>query len=65
MVTRWMLRRFWSPVGAGINDRIEVQFMVNHLFGDADGQRAARRIDRCVDRLPGLAGLDLAARATH
>ncbi len=52
-VTRWMLQRFWSPVGAGINDRIEVRFVANHLFCDADGQHAVRRIDRCIDRLPG------------
>jgi len=63
-VTRWALRRFWTPVGAGIKDAGEVRFMAQHLFGDDDGRRAVRRIDRCVDRLPGLAGLHLAERST-
>jgi hypothetical protein len=63
-VTRWALERFWTPVGAGIKDGVEVRFMARHLFGDEAGRQAARRIDRCVDRLPGLAGLRLAERAT-
>ena len=44
-------------------DRSEVTFLVNHLFGDADGRVAAQRIDRAVDRLPGLEGLHLAEAA--
>ena len=63
-VTRWALQRFWTPVGAGIKEPSEVRFMADHLFGDADGLRAVRRIDRCVDRLPGLSGLHLAERNT-
>jgi len=62
-VTRWALKQFWTPVGAGIKDRVEVRFMARHLFGDPDGRKAAQRIDRCVDRLPGLAGLHLAERS--
>jgi hypothetical protein len=58
-VTRWALRRFWTPVGAGINERDDVQFMADYLFSGPDGQKAASRIDRCVDRLPGLDGLGL------
>jgi hypothetical protein len=37
--------------------------MVDYLFGDADGAASAERIDRNIDRLPGLAGLSLAERA--
>jgi len=62
-VTRWSLRRFWTPVGAGINRREDVRFMAEYLFSDPDGQKAARRIDRCIDRLPGLSGLGLVARS--
>jgi len=61
-VTRWALERFWTPVGAGIKDPTEVRFMARHLFGDEDGRKAAQRIDRCIDRLPGLAGMHLAER---
>jgi hypothetical protein len=52
-------------VGAGINDPDDVRFMAHYLFGDSDGQKAAGRIDRCIDRLPGLSGLGLVARSAH
>jgi hypothetical protein len=64
-ITRWALRRFWTPVGAGIHDREDVRFVARYLFGDADGQKAASRIDRCIDRLPGLSGLGLVARSAY
>jgi hypothetical protein len=63
-ITRWALRQFWTPVGAGIKDKAEVRFMVGHLFGGDDGLKAAQRIDRCIDRLPGLAGMHLAERSS-
>jgi hypothetical protein len=37
----------------------EVQFMVGHLFSGPEGEVAIDRIDRRVDRLPGLGGLSL------
>jgi hypothetical protein len=45
-LTRFALRRFWTPVGSGV-------------MGGEEGLAAARRIDRRVDRLAGLAGLSL------
>jgi hypothetical protein len=62
-VTRWALQRFWTPVGAGISDPDEVRFLATHLFGDDEGRKAVQRIDRCIDRLPGLDGLHLAERS--
>jgi hypothetical protein len=62
-VTRFALRRCWAPVGTGVRPPDEVSFMVRYLFGDDDGATAAERIDRNVDRLPGLAGLSLAEKA--
>jgi hypothetical protein len=62
-LTRVALRRYWAPVGAGVMDSAEVRFLVNHLFGDTDGRAGAQRIDRAVDRLPGLEGLHLVQRA--
>jgi hypothetical protein len=41
----------------------EVSFLISHLFGDEDGAKAAQRIDRQVDRLPGLEGLHLVETA--
>ena len=52
-VTRWALRRFWAPVGSGVVEDEEVDFLRTYLFGDADGRTMAERIDRRVDRLPG------------
>jgi hypothetical protein len=58
-LTRWALRRFWAPVGSGVVPDGEVTFLRGYLFGDDDGRAVAERIDRRIDRLPGLAGLDL------
>lgn len=57
--TRLALSRFWSPVGAGVMPDGEVRFLVRHLFSGDDGAEIAARIDRRIDALPGLAGLDL------
>jgi hypothetical protein len=58
-MVRWALRRLWRPVGAGVMPADEVAFMVQTLFGDEPGQDMAARIDRRIDRLPGLADLRL------
>jgi hypothetical protein len=62
-VTRKVLRRWWSPVGAGVMPKNEVSFLASHLFGGPEGVAAAARIDRQIDRLPGLGGLQLVERA--
>jgi len=58
-LTRWALHRFWAPVGSGVMPDEEVRFLSTYLFGDEDGLDVAERIDRRVDRLPGLDGLGL------
>jgi len=58
-LTRWALRRFWAPVGSGVMPDQEVRFLSTYLFGDQEGLTLAERIDRRVDRLPGLDGLGL------
>ena len=58
-VTRTALRRFWRPVGSDVMPEAEVRFMVGHLFSGPEGEVAIDRIDRRVDRLPGLGGLCL------
>jgi hypothetical protein len=62
-LTRWALRRFWAPVGSGVVPDSEVAFLRTYLFGDPDGRAMAERIDRRVDRLPGLEGLQLLTAA--
>jgi hypothetical protein len=63
-LTRWALRRWWAPVGSGVMPASDVRFLAGYLFGGTDGAAAAARIDRRVDQLPGLAGLQLLAGAT-
>lgn len=58
-LTRLALRRFWRPVGAGVMLAEETRFLAHFLMGDEAGLEVARRIDRRVDRLPGLEDLHL------
>jgi hypothetical protein len=63
-LTRFALRRFWEPVGAGVALRSETEHMLHHLFGDAAGQRMLDQVDERLHRLPGLQDLNLVRRAS-
>jgi hypothetical protein len=56
---RFALTHLWSPVGASVMPESEVLHMARHVFGDAEGAKAAARVDHQVGRLPGLADLHL------
>ena len=58
-LARLALRRFWHPVGSGVMPPEETQFLTRYLMGDQRGMEMAHRIDRRIDRLPGLTGLRL------
>jgi rubrerythrin len=58
-VAALLVRRFWAPVGSGVQPASEVRFLARTLFGGGEGREAARRIDRRIRSLPGLAGLPL------
>ena len=58
-IVRWALRRLWRPVGSGIMPRCETDFVIEHLYGGPDGAPFVERIDRRIDSLPGLSGLNL------
>ena len=62
-LTRSVLRRYWEPVGSGVMPPAEIRFLAEYLFGDQAGREVARRLDRQIDRLPGLCGLSLVERA--
>jgi hypothetical protein len=40
-----------------------MRFLSDYLFGDDDGRAMTRRIDRRIQRLPGLEQLELVERA--
>jgi len=61
--TRFALRGFWRPVGSPVMPRAETAFLLDYLMGGPAGFDSAARIDRHVDKLPGLEGLDLVTRA--
>jgi hypothetical protein len=58
-LTRSMLTHLWRPVGSGVMPRREVTFLVDYLFSGEKGVQVLERIDRHVDRLPGLHDLHL------
>jgi hypothetical protein len=62
-LTRFALAKVWSPVGSGVMPAEETLHLARYLLGGDDGLAVARRIDRRVDRLPGLAGLGLLERS--
>jgi hypothetical protein len=64
-LTRHALSHLWTPVGSGVMAPTEVRFLIAYLFAGADGMAAAQRIDRQIDRLPGLSGLHLLERVVE
>jgi hypothetical protein len=57
--TRLALRRLWSPVGSSVMPRDETAHLAGALFAGDEGRAMLERIDRRIDSLPGLEGLDL------
>ncbi|MGH4012506.1 MAG: hypothetical protein ACRDSL_00915 [Pseudonocardiaceae bacterium] len=65
MVTRFVLRTWWTPVGSTIMPRAETAFLLQYLMGGSPGARVIQQLDEKIDRLPGLAGLQLVSRAAE
>ena len=59
-VARFLVDRFWAPVGSGVQPDDEVGFVAGYLLGGRDGRAAARKIDETIRRLPGFAAVALA-----
>jgi len=53
-VARFLVDRFWGPVGSGVQPRNELRFMAGYLFGDEEGRAAAQKVDDTIRRLPGF-----------
>lgn len=58
-IVRSALARFWAPVGSGVKSNEEVRALISTLFTGPGGPEVVARIDRRIERLPGLAGLHL------
>lgn len=58
-ITRWAMKHLWAPVGTGVRPQWETDFVITHLFGDADGMAAIGDMDVTVSSLPGLADAGL------
>jgi hypothetical protein len=60
-VVRWILERFWTPVGAGVKSGEEVDALALYLFGDApEGRDAVRNMDHTIAEIaPAFAGMRL------
>jgi len=56
---RFLVDRFWAPVGSGVQPREELGFMARYLFSGAEGRAAARKVDDTIRRLPGFASVQL------
>lgn len=59
-MVRWVLEHLWSPVGVGLHPRRDADQMVRGLVGDR--RDVVAQIDGPINRMPGLAGLDLTRR---
>jgi rubrerythrin len=55
-ITRWALEHIWAPVGTGVRPQAETDFVIHHLFGDADGMVAVKEMEETLGELPGLEG---------
>src|SRR5262245_40855879 len=58
-VARFLVDRFWAPVGSGVEADPEVEFLATYLFNGPDGLDAARKVDDTIRRLPGFETVQL------
>jgi len=53
-LTKFILQKFWMPVGEGVKPDSEVEWIGHYILGDASGAEVAARIDQTIARLPGM-----------
>jgi hypothetical protein len=56
---RFLVDRFWAPVGSGVQPDAELRFLATYLFQGTDGRAAARKVDETIRRLPGFETVQL------
>src|SRR5262245_10859584 len=58
-VSRFLVDRFWGPVGSGVQLLDELRFMAGYLFGDEEVGAAAPKLFETTRRLPCVASVRL------
>ena len=58
-VARFLVDRFWAPVGSRVQPDDEVRFLARYLLAGEEGRSAARRVDGQIRNLPGFDGVQL------
>src|SRR5207247_5849133 len=53
-VARFLVDRFWAPVGSRVQPDEEVSFLTRYLMTGEEGRCAARRVDGQIRKLPGF-----------
>jgi rubrerythrin len=64
-ITRFALEKLWAPVGTGVRPQSETDFVVAHLFGDADGVVELKEMDSTIAELPGFGDAQLLTEAAR
>jgi len=59
IVTAFIVRNFWSPVGSPVRGNADAARICDYLFSDAEGPRRLERLDGAIARLPGLSWFNL------
>jgi rubrerythrin len=55
VLTAFIVRNFWSPVGSPVRGNADAARICRYLFDDDQGPTRLTRIDNAIARLPGLA----------
>lgn len=62
-LTRFLLKRFWGPVGTSVKSDDDVAFITAYLFAGTQGKAAIEHIEQTIRRLPGLEWFDMLGQA--
>ncbi len=63
VIARFALKKFWAPVGSTISAEEDVVFVMNRLFGGAEGRKLIRDVDSHIAKMPGMEGLTIVETA--
>lgn len=59
VITRFVLNKFWRPVGSGISPESEVEHVMRQMFSGPDGRKLIQDVDSHIAKMPGMDGLTI------